>query len=161
VSAAAGALVVGFGNPLRGDDAAGLEVAARVRDRAPAGVRVLAREAVPVDLFEAWDGSTRVVLVDAARGGGAPGTVRRLDAATAPLPASLLRISSHTGGVAEAVELARALGRLPAALAVYAIEGATFEPGAPLDPAVARAVEAVARAILDELAGLDAPAGRG
>ena len=45
--------------------------------------------------------------------------------------------------MAEAVELARVLDRLPHALTVYAIEGQTFELGVGLTPAVDRAVDRI------------------
>ena len=47
------------------------------------------------------------------RSGAAPGTTRRLDASRERLPAELFRGSTHALGLAEAVELARALDRLP------------------------------------------------
>jgi len=50
--------------------------------------------------------------------------------------------------VAEAVELTRALGRLPPSLVVYAIEGHAFEPGDALSPEVARAVTRLAEMLL-------------
>ena len=70
--------------------------------------------------------------------------MHRFDAAAGPLPARSLRSSSHHFGVADAIELARALGRLPPALRVYAIEGEDFGAGRALSPAVAQAVDAVA-----------------
>ena len=82
-------------------------------------------------------------MVDAAAAGVAPGTVHRFDAGAAPLPARSLRSSSHHFGVADAVELARSLDRLPARLTVYAIEGEDFGAGRELSPAVRRAVDQV------------------
>jgi hydrogenase maturation protease len=46
--------------------------------------------------------------------------------------------------VSDAIELTRALGRLPAQLEVYAIEGESFAAGDRLSPAVERAVEELA-----------------
>ena len=63
--------------------------------------------------------------------------------AAGPLPARTL--STHGFGVADAIELARSLGRLPERLDVYAIEGADFGHGDELTPAVAGAVAALAR----------------
>jgi hydrogenase maturation protease len=132
------------GNAWRGDDGAGLAVARRLRELAPAGVEVREVEGDASALMDAWDGADRVVVVDAAQSGAAPGTVRRFDARAAPLPARCLRSSTHAFGVPDAIELARALGRLPAALEVYAIEGATFTAGNRLTPSVQRAVQALA-----------------
>ena len=51
-----------------------------------------------------------------------------------------------------AVELARALGRLPADVVVVGVEAAGVEHGAPLTPVVASAVPAAALAVLDAVA---------
>src|SRR5215207_5591238 len=57
--------------------------------------------------------------------------------------------STHAFGVADAIELARTLGRLPARLEIYTIEGADFTAGAGLSPPVAAAVNALTRRIVD------------
>ncbi len=78
--------------------------------------------------------------------------MHRLDAGESELPTELFRASTHHVGLAEAVELARALGRLPARVIVYGIEGESFEVGEELAPAVAAAVEPVAEAVRTEVA---------
>ncbi|MFZ5491333.1 MAG: hydrogenase maturation protease [Pseudomonadota bacterium] len=141
--------VFGIGNPSRRDDGVGVWVAqalaARLDDRAD--VRVLGDDSF--ELVDALAGARAALLVDAVQSGAAPGTVHRFDALAGPLPAALLRCSTHLLGVAEAVELARALGQLPARLQVYGIEGADFGIGEGLSPPVA----AAAAALVDELAG--------
>jgi hydrogenase maturation protease len=122
-------LFVGIGNPMRGDDAAGLLVAARLRELSPPGLRVAELEGEPVDLIEAFGEAEVVLVADAVSSGAEPGTLHRFDAGAAPLPALLAGPSTHALGLAEAVELARALGRLPERLTVLGIEGARFEPG--------------------------------
>jgi hydrogenase maturation protease len=133
-------IVIGVGNAWRGDDGAGLTVARRVRELSPAGVEVRELEGDATALVEAWSGAEHFVVVDAAESGAVPGTVRRFDARSQPLPVRILRSSTHAFGVSDAVELARALGRLPARLDVYAIEGASFTAGEDLSPAVEGAV---------------------
>ena len=149
-------LLIGLGNELRGDDAAGLLVAREARRRlggaadGAAGVEVLELGGEPVGLLEAWDGAGRVVLADAVASGAAPGTVHRLDAAAAPLPAAFAGASTHALGLAEAIELGRSLGRLPRGLVVLGIEGADFATGAEPSEAVRGAVsEAAARALAE------------
>ena len=137
-------LFVGIGNPMRGDDAAGLLVATRLRELSPPGLRVIELEGEPIDLIEAFGGAPAVIVADAVSSGAEPGTVHRFDAAAAPLPAALAAHSTHALGLAEAVELARALGRLPERLTVLGIEGARFEAGARPLPQVERAAAAVA-----------------
>jgi hydrogenase maturation protease len=131
-------VVIGVGNAARGDDAAGLIAARRLGG--------LEHEGDPVALLDVWRGAELAVVIDAVSSGAEPGTVHRFDATAEPLPAHLRGSSStHALGLAEAIELGRALGRLPARLIVYGIEGERFEAGTELTPAVAAAVEAVAR----------------
>jgi hydrogenase maturation protease len=131
--------VIGVGNAARGDDAAGLIAARRL-----GGIE---HEADPLALLDVWDGAESVVVIDAVRSGAAPGTIHRFDA-TEPLPAALRSsTSTHAVGLAETIELARALGRLPERLIVYGIEGERFEAGADLTPAVAAGIDAAVRAI--------------
>jgi hydrogenase maturation protease len=145
-------MIVGVGNRFRGDDAAGLSAAARLRERFPA-LRVVECDGDVARLLEAWAGEEAVVVIDATASGAAPGTIRRFEAHREPLPAAFARGSTHAFGVAQSVELGRALGRLPARVVVYGIEGARFEPGLELSTEVAAAVESVVEAVAQEAGG--------
>lgn len=129
-------IVIGVGNAWRGDDAAGLEVARRV-----GGVR---HAGDCTRLLDEWDADDDVLVIDAACSGAPAGTIHRFDAIRAALPAELLAASTHAFGVPDAVELARALGRLPRRLVVYGIEGERWRAGEGLSAAVSRAVDALA-----------------
>jgi hydrogenase maturation protease len=143
--------VVCVGNRWRSDDAAGLEVAARLRGTLPEGVELEEREGEPTALIAAFEGADALWLVDAVSSGSEPGTVHRLEAGDRELPHDLFRTSTHHVGLAESVELARVLGRLPARTVVFGIEGSTFAVGEQLSPPVTAAVEAVAEALRREL----------
>ena len=136
--------VIGVGNRLRSDDGAGPVVADRLRDR---GFEVLEMPGDGAEIMEAWNGRRYVVAVDAARSGSAPGTVHRFEASESPLPTGFFSYSTHQFGLAEAVETARALGRLPERLVIYGIEGAEFGFGEEIGEAVAEACAAVAAEI--------------
>jgi hydrogenase maturation protease len=144
-------LFIGIGNPMRGDDAAGLLAARALRARGLHGVEVRELEGEPVDLMEAWQGAGLVLLADAVLSGGEPGQVHRVEVGREPLPALLAGASTHVLGLAEAVELARALERLPPRLVVFGIEGGSFQTGAEPGAAVLSAAERVADAAAEEL----------
>lgn len=144
--------LVGVGNRWRRDDGAGLAVAALLSERAPAGVEVVVHEREPIELIEACVGASAVWLIDAVHSGAPPGTLHRFDASERALPAELFSISTHRLGLADALELARALGRLPPSVIVHGIEGARFEAGNELSPAVAAATRALATALATEVA---------
>jgi hydrogenase maturation protease len=147
------AAVVCIGNRLRGDDAVGLEVARLLRGTLPEGVEITEREGEPTALIDAWEGADALWIVDAVSSSAAAGTVHRLDAGEQPLPPDPFRASTHHVSLAETVELARVLGRLPARTVVYGIEAGSFAIGAPLTPAVAAAAGEVADAVRAEAAG--------
>jgi hydrogenase maturation protease len=145
------AAVACVGNRLRGDDGAGLEVAHHLRAMLPAAVEITEREGEPTALIGGWEGIDALWIVDAVSSGSEAGIVHRLDASRDALPPDPFRASTHHVSLAETIELARALGRLPALTVVYGIEGAGFAVGEPLTPAVAAAAVTVAEAIREEV----------
>ena len=145
------ALVIGLGNEYRSDDAAGRAVARKLKASALDEFCVKEESGEGGALIEAWKDADFVVLVDAIESGALPGTIRRMDARTAVIPSELFHCSSHGFGVSEAIELARALERLPAGLIVYGIEGGNFALGTGFSPEVEAAADEVVRRIKDEL----------
>ena len=146
--ASAPVVVIGVGNALRADDAAGVLAVRRLAPRPGVEIREQSGEATA--LLEALRGRAAALVVDAAAG-AEPGRLHRLDAAARPLPQGLFGVSSHGFGVAEGIELARALGVLPPVCVVYALEGACFDTGAPLSDAVARALPLLAEDITKDI----------
>ncbi len=134
-------LVIGIGNPDRGDDGVGPAVAVRVAALGLPGVRVVPL-ADPVRLVDLWEGESAVVVVDAVRvePGDGPRVVR-LDVGEERLPGWASCGGTHAFSVASAVELARALGRLPERLVVVGVAGCDFENGHGLSPDVRARVE--------------------
>ena len=148
-------LVVGIGNPDRGDDGIGPLVVRQLAGRVAPSITLIERTGDALALIEDWAGRDAVVLVDAAAAGTAPGRVHRIDLLEEDLPTDLARASTHAFGVADTVGLARTLDLLPASVIVYAVEGANFEPGAALSPEVAAAAEEVVSRIAAELRELE------
>jgi hydrogenase maturation protease len=144
--------VIAVGNAWRGDDAVGLAVAQRLRGRLPADVELLEREEEPTGLIDAWRGAEAIWLIDALSHAGEAGAVHRFDATEEPLPIEAFRRhSTHAIDVAQAIELARALGELPPHVVVYGIEGVNFAAGAKLTNELEAAADEVANAIIEEV----------
>ena len=149
------ALVIGVGNRYRSDDAAGLLAAELVREGSDRAT-VVEFEGDLTSLVDVWDGSTEVYVLDALASGAAPGSVARLDASEDRVPAPFHGRGTHTLSMAEVVELAKAVHRLPSRLVAYGIEGASFAAGVGVSPEVAAgARDAAARVVaeLEEAAG--------
>lgn len=135
-------LVIGLGNSFRSDDGVGLEVASRVHN---ADTRM--RPAASLDLIELWDGADEVVVIDAMRSGRPPGAVERFEPLVEPMADRSTFASTHGLGLLAAIDMGRALGRLPERLIVYGVEVANVEPGDTLTPAVASAAVRLAEEI--------------
>jgi hydrogenase maturation protease len=135
-------LVIGVGNRDRGDDAVGPVVCDLVTAAGLPGVDTLVFEGSVLDLPMHWGPDDRVVIVDAAAPAGHPGRVTVIDALENRLHAPSTA-STHAVDVGAAVELARALGRMPAALSIIGIEGASFGFGDTLHPTVLSAARAI------------------
>jgi hydrogenase maturation protease len=147
-------LVIGLGNELRADDGAGVAVARRLR-RGPLPDEVEVREehGEPIGLLDRWEGRDAVLIVDTMRSGAPPGTIRRLDVTDGRLPRAAQETgSTHAIALGEAIELARALDRLPPAVLVLGIEGTRFDIGAPLSDPVAAAIDEVVACARDWIA---------
>ncbi len=140
-------LILGCGNRLRGDDAAGIVAAEQLR---ALGVPARDSSGETSELIEAWSAADDVVVIDAVATGAPPGTVHVWDGHE-PLTFGRASGSSHGFGVAEAIELSRALNRLPEKLTVYGIEGARFEMGSSLSAEVEWGVKQVVTRIAGQL----------
>jgi hydrogenase maturation protease len=139
--------IIGCGNLHRGDDAAGILAAERLL---ALGVEAAVCVGGFAQLMDMWHGSDDVIVIDAVVTGASGGTVHLWDASR-PVPFAKSSASTHGMGIAEAIELSRALKRLPARLRIYGIEGQNFELGTAPLPEVVEAVEEVARRIAGEL----------
>ena len=143
-------LVLGLGNDYRCDDAVGLEVARRIRNLGLVSTIVSEESGEGANLMEAWKSAGTVIIIDAVSSGSKPGTIHRFVADSQMIPSNFFHYSSHSFGLAEAIELARSLHQLPPHLVVYGIEGGKFEAGIGLSFEVERAAEEVVDRIRQE-----------
>ena len=141
-------LVIGIGNPFRRDDGVGVRVA---KDIAASGVKdtdIRIESGEGGSLMELWKGAERVVIIDAVRSESAPGKIHQIDAGNRHVPSEFFHYSSHAFGVAEAIELARTLGELPATVTVIGIEGKDFSSGTELSSEVEGAARSATSLVL-------------
>lgn len=147
--------IIGIGSPI-GDDQAGWLVVEALRraplaQRLPRHTRLIALDRPGAQLIAHLDGAHTLVVVDAICSGAPPGTIHRVDGA-ARIQADVL-VSSHGLGLATALELARALGALPANVLIYGIEIDPATGAAAPGKAMIDVVDRLAAQIAGELAG--------
>jgi hydrogenase maturation protease len=144
--------VIGVGNEWRGDDAAGLLVARRLKAEPPPRVEIVESRGTVDNLREAWKDAAGVIVVDVVVSGGRSGAIYRFNVHGAGVPAELSRSpSTHGWGVAEALALGQALQELPPRLIIYGVEGQNFGPGQEVSQAVEAAIPEVVRRVRREI----------
>jgi hydrogenase maturation protease len=143
-------LIVGCGNPTAGDDSAGLEIVRRLSELGDCGCDLRAETAPGVALLEVFYLAEVILFVDAVKSGGVPGTLYLTSLPSNELePKALGSLSSHGWGLAEALKLARALGRTIPRLFLLGIEAGTVAQGAQRSSAVEQAIALVVERIPD------------
>ena len=132
-------VIAGMGNLLMRDDGVGVHVVRALEDNPPPGVRVIDVGTAILHALPLLEDADRVLLIDAVRAGGRPGSVYFLDTSDVALRD---RASSvHSWGLLEALKL---MGRGPAPeIHVLGVEPAQVDYGMELSPAVEAALNDV------------------
>ena len=145
-------LLIGLGNPLMGDDGAGVAVLERLREEwvLPPEVELLDGGTWGMNLLPAVEFAARLVLVDAIRTGLGPGTLTVLERAQLPRYFSL-KLSPHQIDLREVLALAELRGALPEDLVALGIEPASVELGEGLSPAVAAGLDKLVDLVVSRL----------
>lgn len=130
-------LVLGLGNPLMGDDGAGLAALARLQDEweLPAEVELVDGGTWGMNLLPMVEAARHLILIDAIRSGVAPGTLTVLERRELPRYFSL-KISPHQIDLREVLALAELRGLLPDDLVAIGIEPERVEMEIRLSPRV-------------------------
>jgi hydrogenase maturation protease len=148
-------LVLGLGNVLLEDDGVGGAAVARLLDRfdPPAGVRVLDGGTLGLALLPYLEAADAVILVDAIRSDGTPGTVVRLEGDEVG-PAVASRLSPHQIGVADLLDGARWLGRYPGRVVLLGLNPASMDLAVGLTPLVRASLPALVERVVEEARAL-------
>ena len=149
-----GTLVIGCGNLLRGDDAAGPVLIRRMWDRGlPDGVLCADGGTGGMDVAFQMRGVEHVILVDACRSGSEPGAVFEVPGSAVENLPPLTGINMHSFRWDHAIAFGRWLLKddYPTNVTAYLIEGVNFEVGEGLSSAVDRAVDQLVDRLLARL----------
>jgi hydrogenase maturation protease len=143
------ALVVGYGNSLRGDDGAGPAVAERLAQERIPGARILTSMQLTPDLAEDLGRADLAVFIDAAPAATTPSV--RVEAVQAATDLPAVSAVGHSGDPRALLALARRLyGRAPEAWLV-SVPAHRMDIGEGLSQATARAVDEAVHAVVQVL----------
>jgi hydrogenase maturation protease len=142
--------IIGYGNPLRGDDVVGRVVARRLASIYPEGgpVRVLESQQLTPELAAELADVALVVFLD-ARVGGQPGAIACEEISPGMVSAPVL---FHDLSPSVLLEMAGNLFGCRANGLLFTVSGQRFGPGSEISPPVAGAVEELVSLVGERLA---------
>ena len=146
-------LVLGVGNTLLGDEGAGVHAArwlGRLAGDRP-GLEFLDGGTLGFTLLPRLEQHDGLIVFDAARLGGSPGSVRCFESAAMDEFLGQPRCSAHEVGLCDLMDMARLAGHLPRRRALVGIEPGRVDWIDSPSAAVGRALDHAARVALDLL----------
>lgn len=147
-------LIIGCGNLLRGDDSVGPIMIRRLWELGlPEGVFCCDGGTAGMDVAFQMRGKDKVIIIDAAKTGEAPGAVFKVPGEELENLPPLTDIHTHNFRWDNALAFGRWLlkDEYPNDITVYLIEGENFEFGEVLSPKIKEVMEKLAVKLLDEL----------
>lgn len=147
-------LVIGVGNLLLGDEGLGVHAArALLTGCGPPAFDVVEAGTSLFEVIGAAKGYDRLIIIDAIRAGGEPGTLYRMETEDieACLESEAAPFSLHEWGIADSLRAARLTGILPPHIVILGAEPAMIEPRLTLSPPAQGAVEKILRLLSAEL----------
>ncbi len=151
-------LVLGLGNVVCSDDGVGVVAVHRLlrEYELPEGVTAVDGGTLGLSLLPLVDSADIVIIIDAIRADGAPGTPVRLEGDEVP-PAVYERLSPHQIGVSDLLAGASLLNRYPARVILIGVVPETVELGLERTPEVEAQVPDLVRRVVEELTALGYP----
>lgn len=142
-------VVVGVGNLLLQDEGIGVHVAHALQEINPPGVELIDGGTVP-DILTTREPADRLIIIDAANVGGAPGTVGIFhpdDLAEAPEG----YVSLHDLGLQQSLKTMRLLGNEPGEVVIIGIQPHIIDWGTELSPELAGRLQKIVDTVLKEI----------
>ncbi|MCB0834957.1 MAG: hydrogenase maturation protease [Bacteroidetes bacterium] len=122
-------IVIGIGNALRRDDGFGIHVARHIAEMDLPGVTVIEHSGDGTSLMTIWQDAGLVIVVDASKSDGKPGTMHRFDIDHTTVPFNFMSFSTHAFSLAESIVLSKTLGHALPPMIVYGVDGYDFHDG--------------------------------
>ena len=144
-------LVLGVGNLLLSDEGVGVHVAQRMMTMdMPPEVQVVEGGTDGFGLVNVITEADRMILIDAVKGGGQPGSIYRFEIEDCPPYPDIFKTSVHQISILEVIHLSSLIGSTPRTT-IIGIEPACVEMGMELSPPVAAKIPKIIQMIEEEV----------
>jgi len=145
-------LLLGIGNILMNDDAAGVLVVQALAEKYefPEELTLLDGGTLGLDILPYLEGIDRLLVVDAVETGDPPGTLIRMTGDDIPL-ALATKVSPHQMGLKDLLLVADLQGYAPREMVLWGVQPGSIEMDIELSPEVAGSMGALQERVLEEL----------
>lgn len=145
-------LLLGIGNILMNDDAAGVLVVQALAEKYifSQELVILDGGTLGLDLLPHLEGVDRLLVVDAVETGGTVGSIARMTGDDIPL-ALATKVSPHQMGLKDLLLVADLQGYSPKEMVLWGVQPGSIEMDIELSPDVAKAVDILKVKVLEEL----------
>jgi hydrogenase maturation protease len=146
-----GTVVIGLGNPLMGDDGAGLVALEVLRNAWRLdGVSLVDGGTWGMSLLPDIEDADRIIFIDAILAGGSPGDTAVLERERLPIYFTRA-LSPHQTDLRDVLAAAELRGTLPSECVAIGVEPAVVALGTELSPAVQGAIAPLVLAVVERL----------
>jgi hydrogenase maturation protease len=144
-------VILGVGNLLLSDEGVGVHVANQLMEMdLPEEVSVVEGGTDGFRLIDIITEADRLIVVDAVKGGGAPGSIYHFDIDEVRDCPSGFKTSVHQIGILEVINLSGLMGKKPYTT-VIGVEPKSLDMGMELSPEIKDKIPRIIQLILDEL----------
>jgi hydrogenase maturation protease len=144
-------LILGVGNLLLSDEGVGVHVAQRMMHmELPPEVHVVEGGTDGFGLVNVILEADRMLLIDAVKGGGQPGSIYRFDIDDCPPYPDLFKTSVHQISILEVINLSSLIGSTPQTT-IIGVEPLCLEMGMELSPQIEAKIPKIIQMIQEEV----------
>jgi len=144
-------VILGVGNLLLSDEGVGVHVANElIKRQLPPGVKVIEGGTDGFRLLNIITEADRLIVIDAVKGGGPPGSIYRFDIDEVQNCPSGFKTSVHQIGILEVINLSGLIGKTPHTT-VIGIEPKSLEMSMELSPEIEEKIPRIIELVLEEL----------
>jgi hydrogenase maturation protease len=144
-------LILGVGNLLLSDEGIGVHIAQKMMQMdLPPEVQVIEGGTDGFGLVNVILEADRMILIDAVKGGGQPGSIYRFDLEDCPPYPDLFKTSVHQISILEVINLSSLIGSTPQTT-IIGVEPACIEMGMQLSPQIEAKIPKVIQMIQEEV----------
>ncbi len=144
-------VILGVGNVLLSDEGVGVHVANElIKMELPANVSVVEGGTDGFRLLNVITEADRLIVVDAVKAGGEPGTIYRFDINDVRNSPSGFKTSVHQIGILEVIDLSGLIGKTPHTT-VIGVEPKSLDMSLELSPEIKDKVPRVIELVLEDL----------